>query len=139
VLTGPNVILALKIAVAAVSILLLASLVALACGRVRLHGRINVVFFALTLTALVAFEVIIRFVEPRIFAYIYGNPPLLATLRIHLCFAIPSAMLMPVMLFTGLTRRRRLHLIFAVLFGMLWTATFITGVFFLPHSASPDP
>jgi len=137
--TGPDVILALKVAVATVSVLLLASLVALWRGDVRLHGRINLAFFALTVAALVAFEVVIRVVDPRLFAYIYGDPALLATLRLHLCFAVPSALLMPVMLYTGLTRRRRLHLILAAVFGILWTATFITGIFFLPHTASPTP
>jgi hypothetical protein len=41
---------------------------------------------------------------------------------------------MPVMLFTGLTGRRTLHLRLAYLFGALWTGTFLTGVFFLPHT-----
>ncbi len=136
-LSGPNVILALKITITAVSVLLAASLVALARGRVRLHGRINLAFFVLTMLALVVFEILIRLVDGRIFDYIHGNAELLATLRLHLCFAIPAAILMPVMLFTGLTHRRRLHLIFAVLFGILWIATFITGVFFLPHTVSP--
>jgi uncharacterized membrane protein YozB (DUF420 family) len=134
VLTGPNVILALKVAVAAVSVLLLASLISLLRGNVRLHGRINLAFFLLTTAALVAFEVIIRVIEPSIFDYIYGNPELARTLRIHLCFAIPSALLMPVMLWTGLTHRRKLHFLLAAVFGILWTATFITGVFFLPHT-----
>ena len=54
-LTGPNVILTLKVAVAAVTVLLLASLVALARGQYRLHGRINLVFFTLTLAAVFVF------------------------------------------------------------------------------------
>jgi uncharacterized membrane protein YozB (DUF420 family) len=139
VLTGPNVILALKVAVVVVTLLLVASLVALSRGQVRLHGRINLAFFALTMVALLVFEVLIRFVDRRLFDYIYSNPELLRTLRTHLCFAIPSAILMPIMLFTGLTRRRTLHLIFAVIFGLLWTATFITGVFFLPHTEGVQP
>jgi hypothetical protein len=40
---------------------------------------------------------------------------------------------MPMMLYTGLTGRRRVHLSLAVVFGALWTGTFLTGVFFLPH------
>ena len=51
-----------------------------------------------------------------------------------LSFAIPSAVLMPVMLWTGLTRRRRAHLALAWLFGLLWLGTFVTGVFTLPHT-----
>ena len=52
------VILVLKVAVVAVTVLLAGSLVALACGRYRLHGRINIAFFALTLAALVGLELI---------------------------------------------------------------------------------
>ena len=107
VLSGPNVILALKVAVAAVTLLLLASLAALALGKVRLHGRINIAFFALTVTALIAFEVVIRFLNPGAFDYINGNDDLRRALDIHLCFSVPSALLMPVMLYTGLTRRRQ--------------------------------
>jgi hypothetical protein len=38
---GPAIILVLKVAVLAVTMLLLASLVALVYGKFRLHGRIN--------------------------------------------------------------------------------------------------
>ena len=133
-LTGPIVILILKVAVAAVTVLLLASLVALIRGHQRLHGRINIVFFVLTLITLIGFEAVIRIVQPDLFDYIQQNEELYRRLSIHLCFAIPSAILMPFMLFTGLTGRRTIHLILAVPFGLLWTGTFITGVFTLPHS-----
>lgn len=132
--TGPTVILILKIAVAAVTVLLLFSLVALVRGNVRLHGRINLAFFVLTTTTLLAFEVLIRVLDPSVFRYIQDTPEVLRTLRVHLCFAIPAALLMPVLLWTGLTRRRTLHLVLGVVFGLLWTATFITGVFYLPHT-----
>src|SRR5215475_14153529 len=132
-LTGPNVILTLKVAVAAVTVLLLASLVALARGKYHLHGRINLVFFTLTLVTVIGFEAIIQFIEPEIFQYIKRNAELRRALNIHLCFSVPSALLMPAMLYTGLTHRRTPHLILAVLFGILWTGTFITGVFGLPH------
>ena len=33
----------------------------------------------------------------------------------------------------GLAYRRGLHLTLAVIFAILWTGTFVTGVFFLPH------
>ena len=105
VLSGPNVILGLKVAVAAVTVLLLASVLALALGKVRLHGRINVVFFALTVTALIAFEVVIRVLNPGAFDYISNNAALLRALDIHLCFSVPSALLMPAMLYTGLSHR----------------------------------
>lgn len=132
-LTGPHVLLALKVAVGAVSVLLVASLVALARGKVRLHGRINIAFFALTMTALVAFEAVLRITHPGILDDFLADEGWFARLRVHLCFAVPSAVLMPAMLFTGLTRRRRLHIALGIVFGVLWTLTFITGVFFLPH------
>lgn len=131
-LTGPNVILALKAAVAAVTLLLLLSLVALGQGKYRLHGRINLAFFTLTLAALLGFEVIIRIVEPRVFEYIRQDRDLSRRLSVHLCFAVPSAILMPAMLYTGLTRRRGLHLVLAALFATLWLGTFVTGIFYLP-------
>jgi uncharacterized membrane protein YozB (DUF420 family) len=137
VLSGPNVILGLKVAVSAVTLLLLASLVALALGNVRLHGRINLVFFVLTVTALLAFEVVIRLLNPDAFGYIDRYPGLRYALNVHLCFAVPSALLMPAMLFTGLSHRRTAHLFLAFVFGILWTGTFLTGVFFLPHTAMP--
>lgn len=133
-LTGPNVILALKIAVAAVTVLLLASLAALAAGRYRLHGRINVVFFMLTITALVAFEFVIQIIEPSLFDYIQERPEVRRALRIHLCFSIPAAVLLPLMLFTGLKNRRTIHVAIGCLFLVLWAGTFVTGIFFLPVS-----
>jgi uncharacterized membrane protein YozB (DUF420 family) len=127
------VILALKVAVAAVTVLLLLSLAALARGRYWLHGRINVVFFTLTLVALLGFELIIRVIDPNIFQYISANEELRRALTIHLYFAVPSALLMPAMLYTGLAHHRRVHIGLAMLFALLWTGTFVTGVFFLPH------
>jgi hypothetical protein len=134
VLTGPGVILALKVAVAAVTTLLLTSLVALARGHYRLHGRINLAFFTLTLAALLGFEVIIRILQPQVFEYLRADEELSRALNSHLCFAVPSALLMPAMLYTGLTGRRTIHLFLALLFSILWTGTFITGIFFLPHT-----
>ncbi|HZY89783.1 MAG TPA: DUF420 domain-containing protein [Gemmataceae bacterium] len=132
-LTGPNVILALKIAVAAVTVLFLTSLVALARGHYRLHGRINLAFFLLTAAALIALEVVVRVLDPRIFDYFDERTRLLLT--VHLAFALPAAALMAAMLFTGLTRRRDLHLYLAGAFTVLWSGTFVTGIFFLPHTA----
>ena len=98
-LTGPNVILILKIAVAAVTVLLVASLVCLALGRYRLHGRINIAFFVLTLGAVLGLEAIIRLIEPDIFKYFNEDEE--RRMTIHLCFAIPSAILLPLMLISG--------------------------------------
>jgi len=133
VLTGPNVILVLKIAVVTVTALFLTSLIALARGNYRLHGRINVAFFVLTVSALIGLEVVARLVDPDLFQYFDADPALRKALAIHLCFSLPSTAVMPLMLFTGLTHRRRLHLTLAVIFGLLWVGTFVTGVFFLPH------
>ena len=44
-----------------------------------------------------------------------------------------AAILLPIMLYTGLTHRRRIHLGLAILFSILWLGTFVTGIFFLPH------
>ena len=131
VLTGPHVVLALKGAVLAVTILFLCSLVALARGRYRLHGKINRVFFALTAAALVGLEIIARLIDPTVFSYFENDPELKRALSIHLCFSLPAAATMPIMLYTGYTHRRKLHLTLAVLFVILWTGTFVTGIFFL--------
>lgn len=133
-LTGPLVIVVLKVAVAAVTVLLLTSLVALWFGQYRLHGRINLAFFILTLAAVLGLEVIVRMIQPEVFDYIRNRPELNNALQIHLCFSVPSLLLMPAMLYTGLTRRRTLHLILAALFGICWTGTFVTGIFFLPST-----
>jgi uncharacterized membrane protein YozB (DUF420 family) len=130
--TGPNVILTLKIAVATVTVLLVCSLVAIARGNRRLHGRINLVFFVLTLATVLGLEVVIRLVNPKINDHFREHPDLRRALLIHLCFSVPALLLMPVMLYTGLTRRRAVHLTLAVLFGIAWLGTFITGIFFLP-------
>ena len=125
------VILILKIAVATVTLLWLASLIALAKGNTRLHGRINIVFFALTLIALVGLEVIVRIISPGIFDnYFEGNEE--TAMLVHLWFSIPSSALLFVMLFTGLKRKRNWHIATGLLFSLLWTGTFITGIFFLP-------
>ncbi|MCS6852485.1 MAG: hypothetical protein NZ700_15085 [Gemmataceae bacterium] len=128
-ITGPEVILTLKIAVSAVTLLLLASLVALLRGNYRLHGRINVVFFTLTLIALFGLEVVVRYWNPEIFDYF--DPQTKRRLMIHLCFSVPAAIVMPAMLYTGLTHRRGLHLVLAAIFGILWIGTCVTGLVFL--------
>ena len=133
-LTPENVILTLKIAVVAVTLLLLASLVALAGGRYWLHGRINLVFFVLTLSALIGLEVVARFlIKQEVFEEYFKQTEAETALGVHLSFSLPAALLLPFMLYTGLRRRRALHLALAMVFGILWTGTFITGVFFLPH------
>jgi uncharacterized membrane protein YozB (DUF420 family) len=132
VLTGPNIILGLKVAVAAVTVILLGSLLALWRGQYRLHGRLNLVFFSLTLAAVLGFEVIIRILQPEAFDYIKKNEQLKQALQVHLCFSVPALLLMPAMLYTGLTHQRRLHLTLAALFAVAWLGTFVTGIFYLP-------
>ncbi len=113
------VILILKIAVATVTVLWLGSLIALARGNYRLHGRINLVFFALTLIALIALELVVRLISPGIFDNYFEDRQAAAAMYVHLCFSVPSAMLLFLMLFTGLKHNRKLHV--------------AAGLFFLPH------
>jgi hypothetical protein len=131
-LSPGTVILILKIAVSAVTVLLVASLFALASGRPRLHGQINRVFFALTMTTVLVFEGFIRLVDPNLTAAF--SPEQREALTIHLAFAMPSAVLLPIMLYTGARHYKKLHVAIAAGFLVLWTGTFVTGVFFLPHS-----
>ncbi len=131
-LTGPNVILTLKIVVGGVTLIFLTSLIALARGQYHLHGRINMVFFVLTMIALLSLELVVRIIDPSIFDYFDERTRQILT--VHLCFSLPSAAIMPLMLFTGLTHRRRWHLTLATVFAVLWIGTFVTGVFFLPHA-----
>jgi uncharacterized membrane protein YozB (DUF420 family) len=133
VVRGPLVILTLKVAVIAVTLLFLTSLVALYRGNYRLHGRINIAFFSLTAAALVALEVMVRIINPDVFEYFDRETRVV--LRVHLCFSLPAAAVMGAMLYTGLTHRRETHLYLAGVFTILWIGTFITGVFFLPHQA----
>ncbi len=131
-LTGPNVILTLKIAVAAVTVLLIASLIAVLRGNYRLHGRLNLAFFTLTLMAVLGLELVVRVLAPDVFDYFNADERLRQALTIHLWFSVPSTLVMPAMLYTGLKGYVRTHLSLAVCFAVLWTGTFITGIFFLP-------
>jgi hypothetical protein len=131
VLSGHHVVLVLKGAVLAVTVLFLLSLVALARGQYRLHGRINRVFFVLTAAALLGLEIVARLVNPNVFDYFENDPGLKRALSVHLCFSLPATLLMPLMLFTGSTHRRNLHLTLAAVFAVLWTGTLVTGIFFL--------
>ena len=134
VVSGPHVILALKAAIIVVTVLLVASLAAVARGKYRLHGRLNTVFFVLTLTALLGLEVLIRLVEPGLFAYLENDPELRQALHRHLLFSLPAAAVLPLMIFTGGSHRRTAHLSLAAVFGVLWIGTVVTGLFYLPHT-----
>ena len=132
-LTPTLVILSLKYAVGAVTLLLCISLIALANGKVQLHGKINVVFFVLTLAALFLFEIVVRMIDPALFSGLWKNAELAKSLKIHLCFAVPSAFLMGIMLFTGLRKLKVWHRRVAVVFLVCWVGTFYTGIFWLPN------
>lgn len=132
-LTPTLVILSLKYAVGAVTLLLCISLVALANGKVRLHGKINLMFFILTLAALFLFEIVVRMIDPVLFSGLWKNVELAKSLKIHLCFAVPSALLMGIMLFTGLRRLKTWHRSVSVVFLVCWFGTFYTGIFWLPN------
>src|SRR5262245_4082714 len=94
-LTAWHVILLRKIAVAAVAVLVLASLAALARGNYRLHGRINIWFFILALTALLGLEGVARLAEPEMFGRYFKEMKAEAALAVHLTFAIPAAAVLP--------------------------------------------
>ncbi len=121
---GPQIILTLKVLVVAVTLLLLASLVALALKRPRLHGHINTAFFALTMLTVVGFEALLQWIDVSA-AF---DDSARQALRTHLYFAVPSALLLPAMLITGKMRLKRLHLVIAVGFSLVWAGTVITGL-----------
>lgn len=127
--TGPDIILTLKVLVTAVTVLLVASIVALFLGKPRWHGRINTVFFVLTMLTVAGFEILLQFVDVKS----TFDPATRESLRIHLRFAVPSAIVLPGMFLTGIRRRKSIHLALSVVFVTLWVGTFITGVFYLPH------
>jgi uncharacterized membrane protein YozB (DUF420 family) len=131
------IILILKVAVVAVTLLLIASLTALVRGNVRLHGRINYVFFVLTIAALLGLEVIARLISPQIFIEHFERHGARDALRIHLMFSVPSAVLLVLLLGTGLRRWRSVHIAIGLAFLVLWIGTFVTGIFYLPHTAAP--
>lgn len=140
---GPSLILALKAAVTAATLVWLLSLAALWSGKPRLHGRINLAFFVLALSAILGLEMASRVIYPLIRPdeqdlFSYFDDATRRALRIHLCFAVPAALVLVGMLTTGLTGLRAVHVRLGVLFAMLWTGTVVTGLFFLPHT-EPQP
>jgi hypothetical protein len=126
--TGPQIILTLKVLVAAVTVLLLASLVALLLKRPRWHGHINTAFFALTMLTVAGFEALLQMVDVSA----TFDDPARQALRTHLYFAVPSALILPAMLISGKMRLKRLHLVLSAVFSTLWIGTVITGLG-LPH------
>jgi uncharacterized membrane protein YozB (DUF420 family) len=129
-LSGPTIILTLKVLVAVVSVILVAAIWAIATGRQKLHGKLNTLFFILTMTTVVGFELLLRLYIDIKATFTDEQRQ---ALRVHLYFAIPSAVILPIMMFSGVKHRRKLHTALGVVFVLLWIGTFITGVFFLPH------
>ena len=134
-LTAETVILSLKIAVIAATLLLVCSMTALALGNYRLHGRINLVFFILVLAVLLGFESAAHLISPGMLQDFLRQQQALDALYIHLGFSVPAALVLPGMLYTGLKGYRRIHIALGIVFLTLWSGTLITGVFFLPHTA----
>ena len=122
--TGPQIILTLKVLVVAVTLLLLASLVALVLKRPRLHGQINTAFFALTMLTVAAFETLLQWIDVSA-AF---DSAARTALHTHLWFSVPSALVLPAMFISGKMQRKRLHLALAAVFCVLWTGTVITGL-----------
>lgn len=129
-LTGPTIILTLKVLVCVVTLLFAAAVVAIATGRKKLHGRLNTAFFLLTMTTVVGFELLLRLGQDVTSTF---SPDAIKALRVHLCFAVPSAVILPLMFLSGMKHWKRLHVATGCVFTALWVGTFVTGVFFLPH------
>lgn len=129
-LTGPEILLTLKVLVAAVTVLFAAALAAIAAGNRKLHGRINTAFFILTLLTVLGFEVLLRLGTDVTSQF---SDEARQALRVHLCFSVPAAVVLPVQFAAGVLRYKRFHVALGAVFAVLWAGTFVTGVFFLPH------
>jgi hypothetical protein len=127
---GPTILLTLKILVSTVTLLFAASLVALACGNVKLHGRINTIFFILTLATVLGFEGLLRIGTDVTSQF---SDDARRILRVHLMFSIPAAILLPIQFVLGIKGYKKLHVPLGLLFLVLWIGTFVTGVIYLPH------
>lgn len=128
-LDAGTIILILKIAVIAVTVLLAGSLVALWQGNYRLHGRINIAFFVLTLTALLGLELIANILAPGMFQEHLERHGATEAFATHLWFAVPSTILLLAMLPSGWRHYRRVHIGLGVVFLGFWIGTLVTGVF----------
>jgi uncharacterized membrane protein YozB (DUF420 family) len=129
-MSGPAIILTLKVLVSVVTVLFAVAVWAIATGRKKLHGRINTAFFTLTLTTVIGFELLLR-VQGNVTDHFTAGQK--QALLVHLCFAGPSAVLLLVMMGSALLKWKRFHIACGLLFAVLWAGTFVTGVFFLPH------
>ena len=128
--SGPEIILTLKVLVATVTVLFAAAMAALIAGNKKLHGRINTVFFVLTLLTVFGFEVLLRLGTDVTSQF---SDEARRALRVHLYFAVPAAVILPVQFVLGVKGYKKAHVPLGLLFAVLWAGTFVTGVFFLPH------
>jgi hypothetical protein len=127
-----RVLLLLKAAVLLVTVLLGASLLALARGQYRLHGWINRVVFVLVTAALLGLEGLARLIQPGVFHDYFDRTGAWPAFYLHLVFALPTAGVLGALLYTGLGHRRSWHIALGLCFLGLWTGTLVTGLFFLP-------
>jgi hypothetical protein len=125
-----TILLTLKVLVSAVTLLYAISLYALIAKNVKLHGRINSLFFILTIATVLGFELLLRLGTDVTSQF---SEDARKALRIHLCFSIPAAILLPIQFVAGIRGWRKAHIPLGILFTILWIGTFITGVIYLPH------
>src|SRR6478609_22205 len=83
--------------------------------------------------ALIALEVIVRLLDPELMNAFLEKHNAIGMLHTHLMFSMPAAVVLFAMLYTGLRHVRFVHIGLGIAFLILWTGTFITGVFYLPH------
>lgn len=129
-LSGPEIILTLKVLVTAVTVLFAAAFAAIFAGNKKLHGRINTIFFVLTMVTVLGFEVLLRLGTDVTSEF---SDEARQALRVHLFFAVPAAVVLPIQFILGWKGYKQLHLVLGAVFTLLWVGTFVTGVFFLPH------
>jgi len=134
-MNAATVILVLQVAVTAVSVLLVAALVALALGRRSLHGLLNTVFFWIALSAVLGLEVAVRILWPNLSVEFFDPAgPYRRPLLLHLSFSIPATVILGAMMYTGRAHRGQTHRALSALFLIFWTGTVMTGLFGLPNS-----
>ena len=114
--TGPEIILTLKVLVTAVTVLFACAVAAILAGHKRLHGRLNVAFFVLTMTTVVGFEVLIRLGTDVTASF---SDEARQMLRIHLGFALPAARLPELRVAMEAAPNRRSYIRLAVIRSLL--------------------
>jgi uncharacterized membrane protein YozB (DUF420 family) len=124
-LSGPVIILTLKVLVSLVSVIFAAALICLALGKIRRHGQLNTLFFILTMTTVLIFELLVRFGTDISTTF---SEEAKQALYVHLMFSIPATICLPLMMVTGLKHWRRGHITLGIVFTLLWIGTVVTGL-----------